>query len=76
MIAGCSINGFKKTTVGIYSHDESSDEKVAGTVDGETFRNWLSKRICPILGYYCKVTQIALQSWIILQHICLMKWVT
>ena len=52
MIAGFGINGFEKTTVGIFLCDELSDEGAAGTLDGEAFRKWLKERICPILGDY------------------------
>ena len=54
MIAGFNINGFERSSIGIFLRDESSEEGAAGTVDGETFRNWLRERICPLLGDYRK----------------------
>ena len=54
MIAGFNVDGFVKSSVGIYPRNELSDEGAAGTVDGETFRQWLKVKILPLLGDYRK----------------------
>ena len=40
MIAGFNINGFLKSSVGIYLRDDISDESAAGMVDKEEFMKW------------------------------------
>ena len=47
MIGGFNVNGFLKSSIGIFPRDEVSADGAAGTVDSDTFKAWLRDILPP-----------------------------